>query len=255
MKTRAEKSASDYTPVQTKRAFEEVAGQIRDQISRGLLQTGDRLPTERELAEYFKLSRNTVREALRALEVSGILELRKGATGGAFVREAEGDAVVSGFADLFRLQKIKPEHLTESRIIIAAAVTRLACQRGTAEDLELLENNLSISEAAVKKRDVTKRVKINLEFHQLLAQATRNPLLIVLTNALNEIQTQLLQVLKPAPNEMIMPSRRRLLKYLLERDEKKAVAEMQSNLLALLKHYLSQRLSKSPGGQKIKRIK
>src|SRR5882672_6430946 len=92
-----------YSPVQTKRAFEEVALQIREQLSKGALKPGDRLPSERELAEQFGLSRNTVREALRSLEMSGILEFRKGATGGAFVREAHSEAVISGFSDLFRM--------------------------------------------------------------------------------------------------------------------------------------------------------
>src|ERR1700758_2272416 len=103
--------APAYAPVQTRRAFEAVADQIRDQLTSGALQPGDRLPPERELAEQFSLSRNTVREALRSLEMAGVLEFRKGATGGAFVREGHGDAVVAGFSDLFRLGAIRPADL------------------------------------------------------------------------------------------------------------------------------------------------
>ena len=113
-----------YAPVQTRRAFEAVADQIRGQLTSGALQPGDRLPPERELAEQFSLSRNTVREALRSLEMAGVLEFRKGATGGAFVREGQGDAVIAGFSDLFRLGAIRPADLTEARLIVSVAATR-----------------------------------------------------------------------------------------------------------------------------------
>ena len=84
----SQRTSFAYSPVQTRRAFEEVASQIREQLTKGALKPGDRLPSERELAEQFGLSRNTVREALRSLEMSGILEFRKGATGGAFCARA-----------------------------------------------------------------------------------------------------------------------------------------------------------------------
>ena len=73
------------------------------------------MPSERDLADQFGVSRNTLREALRSLEIAGLLELKKGATGGAFIREGGGDAVVTGLSDLYRLGNIRPEHLTEAK--------------------------------------------------------------------------------------------------------------------------------------------
>lgn len=232
--------AQAYAPVQTRRAFEAVADQIRGQLTSGALQPGDRLPPERELAEQFSLSRNTVREALRSLEMAGVLEFRKGATGGAFVREGQGDAVIAGFYDLFRLGAIRPADLTEARLIVSVAATRLACQRGTEEDFEALRENVRQSEAAVAAGDVQERVRINLNFHRLLARTARNPVLVILTDALVEIQEQLLKVVLPLSDSSVMPSRRRLLKYLAARDEDKAAAEMETHLKALQRHYLAQ---------------
>ncbi|WP_434668106.1 GntR family transcriptional regulator [Paraburkholderia sp. A3BS-1L] len=229
-----------YSPVQTRRAFEFVADQIRSQLASGALQPGDRLPSERELAESFGLSRNTVREALRSLEIGGVLEFRKGATGGAFVREGQGDAVIAGFADLFRLGAIKPADLTEARLIVSVAAARFACVRGSEEDFEALRENVKESEAAVAKGDLRERVRINLEFHKLLARAARNPVLVILTDALVEIHEQLLEVISPLPDSAVMPSRKRLLKHLIARDEDKAAAEMETHLKALQKHYLAQ---------------
>jgi len=229
-----------YSPVQTKRAFEEVALQIREQLSKGALKPGDRLPSERELAEQFGLSRNTVREALRSLEMSGILEFRKGATGGAFVREAHSEAVISGFSDLFRMGVIKPEDLIEARRIVGVEVTRLACQRATEADLDELERNVAASEAAMEAGEGTRRIEINLAFHALLGRAAKNRVLVILIDALVDVQGKLLQVLTPTSNTKVMQSRKRLLKHLRARDEEAAVAEMQAHLTALQKHYLAQ---------------
>lgn len=229
-----------FTAIRTKRASEVVADQIRKQLVGGTLRPGDRLPSERELAEQFNLSRNTVREGLRALEVSGVLELRKGATGGAFIRNGQGETIINGFADLFRLGMIKPDHLTEGRLIVGAAVTRLACQRATIDDLERLQENIRASQIAVEAGNLDERTQINLEFHRLLARAAKNPVLIVLTDALIEIQTQLLEVYKPASNDQVMPARRRLMQQLLARNEQAAVAEMEDHLRNLQAHYLEQ---------------
>ena len=68
-----------FRPVATRRAFEEITSQIRDQLARRALRTGDRLPAERQLAGQFRVSRNTLREALRSLENAGLLELKKSA--------------------------------------------------------------------------------------------------------------------------------------------------------------------------------
>ncbi|MEM5341430.1 FadR/GntR family transcriptional regulator [Paraburkholderia azotifigens] len=240
--------AQTYAPVQTRRAFEAVADQIRGQLASGALQPGDRLPPERELAEQFSLSRNTVREALRSLEIAGVLEFRKGATGGAFVREGQGDAVIAGFSDLFRLGAIRPADLTEARLIVSVAATRLACQRGTEEDFETLRENFRQSELAVSRGDVQERVRINLDFHRLLARTARNPVLIILTDALVQIHEQMLRVISPLPEGPVMSSRRRLLKYLSARDEEKAAAEMETHLKALQRHYLAQQAeTKRPG--------
>ena len=241
---RQDRPPLSYKPVQTRRAFESVADQIRQQLSTGALKPGDRLPPERELAEQFNLSRNTVREALRALEMSGVLQFRKGASGGAFVREAQGDAVVSGFTDLFRLGVITPENLIEARRIVAVEVARLACQRAKPADLAELDQNILDSEAATAAGDTKRRVEVNLGFHAILARATGNLLLVILNNALSEVQGRLLEVQTPLPNNKVMLSRKRFMRHMHARDVDAAVLEMQAHLNALQKHYLAQDFAK-----------
>lgn len=248
MEKNPQRPRPSYIPVQTRRAFEEVAEQIREQLTNGLLKPGDRLPPERELAEQFNLSRNTVREALRALEMSGLLEFRKGATGGAFVREGQSDAVASGFSDLFRLGVIRPADLIEARMIVGVELTRLACSRATEADFAELEANLDASEAAEKAGNAEQRLKINLNFHVILARSANNPVLLILTDALMDIHRKLLQTMTPASNAKVIASRRKLLTYLKARDEEKAAAEMKRHLTALGRHYMTQYEERSKTG-------
>src|SRR5260370_36995844 len=102
----------EFRRIRTPRAFEEIADQIRKELSNRRLRAGDRLPPERALAAQFGVSRNTLREALRSLENAGLLRLQKGATGGAFLRESTRDAIVTRLPDMFPLRSIQPAHPT-----------------------------------------------------------------------------------------------------------------------------------------------
>lgn len=229
----------EFRPVATRRAFEDITAQIRDRLVRKSLQSGDRLPAERQLAEQFRVSRNTLREALRSLEIAGLVELKKGASGGAFIREGGGEAVVAGLSDLFRMGAIRPEHLTEARILVGTEVTRLACKRRTKSDLAALEANVQAAQAATEKRETARRAEINYEFHRLLARATRNPVLIVLTDALMEMTRHFVETIGYQPNRYVLPSRRRLLALLRDGDAEGAAKEMEQMLKRLQRSHLA----------------
>ena len=228
-----------FRPVATRRAFEEIAAQIRGQLVRHALRAGDRLPAERQLAEQFHVSRNTLREALRSLEIAGLLELRKGAAGGAFIKEGGGDAAVAGLADLFHLGAIRPQHLTEARILIGTEVARLACARRTPEDIAALQRNVEAAEAATAAGDVVARAAINYEFHRLLARAAQNPVLIILTDALMEMTRHFVEQVGYMPNRYVMPSRRRLLAHVDKGEGEAAAREMASLLKRLQRFHLA----------------
>jgi GntR family transcriptional repressor for pyruvate dehydrogenase complex len=228
-----------FRPVATRRAFEEIAAQIRGQLASHALQAGDRLPAERRLAEQFRVSRNTLREALRSLEIAGLLELKKGATGGAFIKEGGGDAVIAGMSDLYQLGAIRPQHLTEARLVIGTEVARLASARRTKEDLAALAANVEGAQAATDKGNLVRRAEINYEFHRLLARATKNPVLIILTDALMEMTRQFVERIGYQPNAYVMPSRRRLLARLQAKDGDGAAREMQSLLRRLQRNHLA----------------
>ena len=228
-----------FRRVKTPRAFEEIAKQIRRELSTGRLRIGDRLPAERSLAEQFGVSRNTLREALRSLEHAGLLRLKKGVTGGSYIKESTGEAVIAGLSDMYRLGAIQPLHLTEARIIIGTEVARLACARRTRIDLATLEKNVADAADATASGDMRQRAEINHEFHRLLARATRNPVLIILTDALMEMTRAFVDAIGYQPNPFVLPSRRRLLAALHARDADAAAKEMKRMLLRLQRTHLA----------------
>lgn len=229
--------AASFAPVEIRRASDEIIDQIRAQVSQGRLRPGDRLPAERELAETFQVSRNTVREALRSLEKNGLLELRKGATGGAFICEQGGNAIISAFADLFALGVFRPEHLAEARTIVGTSAARLACQRASDADMAALSDCVERALAAGKRGDIAARSATNFEFHHLLAQASGNPILVILTEAISEINKSFADQAGPPPNRQILPSRKRLMERLMARDADGAVEEIGKQIRAVERFY------------------
>ena len=235
-------------PISTQRIYQEVASQLRRSISEGRLRPGDKLPPERGLAAMFGVSRNTVRDALRALELSGLIELKLGATGGAFVLPGSSNAVVNGMRDLYFLGAITPDHLTEARLALSAEVIRLACRRITKEDLALLEANVARAAEMHKAGSFDERTKYHQAFHVLLAKTTRNPILIAATEGVMEVTRQFVKAIGPSDDQnYTLPSRRRLLTYLRQRDVEKAVEEMARTLSRLHQSYMIKARAVPPG--------
>src|SRR5579871_6578142 len=94
-----------FDTVKNARLFEEICDQVKTQLSQGKIRPGDKLPPERALADQFGVSRAAVREALRALEVSGLIELRKGAKGGAFLLP-ESEPLTQSLEDMIDLGRV-----------------------------------------------------------------------------------------------------------------------------------------------------
>ena len=167
-----------FSRVSVGRISEIIVDQIRLLMRQGQLKPGDRLPPERDLCERFGVSRVTVREALRMLESSGLVEIRVGARGGAFVTAPSSDRVGEGLADLLTLSVISAADVTEVRMILEAGIVPLVCERATEEDLAELEAVCQRSEAALAAGDYS--MDMSLEFHIRVAQSTHNPAIVML---------------------------------------------------------------------------
>jgi GntR family transcriptional repressor for pyruvate dehydrogenase complex len=171
-----------FTPVSTARMSSVIRDQIKEAIKGGHLAIGDRLPSERELGEQFGVSRVTVRDALRMLEASGLVAIRIGAHGGAFVTAPEPMLVSDTLSTMIAMSTTAAEEVTEARIIVELGTIALVCERATAEDVAALEEICDRSEAALETG--TFDVKLSAEFHARLAKASHNEAVSLITDSL-----------------------------------------------------------------------
>jgi DNA-binding FadR family transcriptional regulator len=167
-----------FSKVSVGRMSEVIVDKIRELMREGQLKPGDRLPPERELCESFGVSRVTMREALRMLESAGLVEIRVGARGGAFVTAPSSNRVGEGLTDLLTLSVISAADVTEVRLILELGIVPLVCERATEDDLAALEKICERSEDALRAGDYT--MEISLEFHTAVAQAAHNPAVVML---------------------------------------------------------------------------
>jgi GntR family transcriptional regulator, transcriptional repressor for pyruvate dehydrogenase complex len=176
-----------FRPIRARRAFEEICERIREQLALGVLKPGDKLPAERELAQQLGVSRNVLREALRSLEMAGILKLQKGVKGGAFIREGDTSRMNEVMRDMLSLGTISVRELSEARINVIDLVVRLACVNARQRDFEALEANIERTDAATREGRLLDRVECSREFYKLLAESTGNKVIIMIVNSVTEI--------------------------------------------------------------------
>jgi GntR family transcriptional regulator, transcriptional repressor for pyruvate dehydrogenase complex len=172
--------------VKRRRVHEPVADQIRQAIFRGLIAPGHKLPPEREMAEQFQTSRVALREALRALEKEGLITVKRGAGGGAFV--ADFDKALNALADslntVVKLGSAKSANLTEMRSILEPEITRLATLRAAAADLAAIEAVVVAQEQELASGELSR--KLDMDFHRCIAEAAHNPVMNIVVNAVNQ---------------------------------------------------------------------
>lgn len=159
-----------------------IVEQIKNLIEEGKLKPGDRMPSERDLASEFQISRPTVREALTALEVLGFIEIKSGV--GTFVcNKPQNDNDLHSIEEEL-LKSTSPSALFEARMIIEPLLARLASQRATEEDIhemiELLEKADGLSTDQWEEFE-----ELDVAFHSLIAKASNNQVLYKFEESVN----------------------------------------------------------------------
>src|SRR5713101_5077400 len=168
-----------------RRVCESVAEQVRQAIFSGQLEPGYKLPPEREMASQFQTSRVALREALRALEQEGMINIKRGFGGGAFVADFDGAlrALTDSLNTVVKLGQAKSGHLTEVRTILEPEMARLATTRADRADLDAMESVVLAQEEELRSGVLTR--KRDMEFHRLVANACRNPVLTIVVGAID----------------------------------------------------------------------
>lgn len=184
-----------FKPIKQTRASEEVLAQLKEAILRGQVKAGDKLPSERELTEQFRVSRGVVREAIRVLEMTGFVTMRQGPAGGAYVTDTNFDHLSNGFLDLYLGNKLSIPELNQVRMLLEPEVARLAALRVTPQYAQRLQS--AIEAEREPSADYDERMERMTQVHFILAEMCGNYLFEAIVNAIIRLTHQIVDAVKP----------------------------------------------------------
>jgi DNA-binding FadR family transcriptional regulator len=190
-----------FTEYQYRRASTDIADLIKRAILSDKFKAGDKLPAERNLATQFQVGRMTIREALRTLETKGLIAIRKGSSGGAFVQPAPPTQMAEMIIDNLQLEGVTFAEVAESRVVLERNIVKYAIEKATPEDMDEIEKNIEDTKKLVtdfspeKSREFTSK---SIEFHHLLARAAHiTPLLMFHSVMARWVLRRLVKTFKP----------------------------------------------------------
>jgi GntR family transcriptional repressor for pyruvate dehydrogenase complex len=172
---------SSYQPIQASKVYEQIAEQIERRILSGELTSGDRLPTERQLAEQFHVSRTAVREAMKSLAQKGLVDMRPGR--GTIVIDGTSQAMQHSLGLMLKVgQAGISDNLVEVREILEPEIAARAALRASEEHIAALHEAIRVMDESLD--DVEAFIAADNAFHQVLAQGTQNVLILALVNSI-----------------------------------------------------------------------
>ncbi len=229
-----DRTAPAIEPIRRVKLYEEVAARIRDLIADGELRPGQALPSERKLAEKFKVGRAVIREAIRQLEVSGLVESRHG--GGNYVREVTVEHLVAPIASVLNGMSHLREELVDARLFFEPQIAQAAAARATSEDLRLLEDVIRRQEE--RTANDQSGAQEDAEFHDLLARATHNTVvervMEVIDNLLEESRARYFGSVERS--KASLEGNRRILEAVQNHDQEAAQKAMVDHLEDIARH-------------------
>jgi GntR family transcriptional repressor for pyruvate dehydrogenase complex len=220
------------------RLYEEVVGQLHQLIDDGKLKAGDRLPSERELAETFRVSRSSVREAIKTLENEGLVTSRPGS--GTFITAVNVEALIPPLASLLSRGKDALVDLFEMRCLVEPSIAALAAERATPADILRLKEIYAQQAQQIDHED-TGAVDSDAAFHLTIGRATQNA-------ALQRLVASIVEILKPIREKSLqtpgrahksLASHREILVAIERHDPELARQAMQRHILAVEQNVLA----------------
>jgi DNA-binding FadR family transcriptional regulator len=218
-----------FAPIRPTRASSDVIVQIRRAILSGQYRPGDRLPTEREMAQQFGVSRVTVRDALRALEANGLIRVKVGGQGGPYVSEPDISLLSDSIGTHLHLRGTTFEELAEARQALETTAAHLAALRATDEDLAALKDAIQ----GPMQPPPGEAATTSLDFHTALVIAAHNQALLAMFRATRALIQQAFDTLHAQQPDMAIAARMthgQLYEAIAAHDAERAAALMRTHL-------------------------
>lgn len=218
-------------PVRRAKVYEEIVAELQRLISKGQLKPGDRLPPERELAALFGVSRGSVRDAIRALEVMGAVEVRQG--DGTIIRDTTPEVLVRPLATLLMHKRQMLRELMDMRKILEPPLAARAAERATEEQIARLEAILVRQAEKIARGELA--IEEDTEFHYTIGTAAHNSVALkvidVLMDLLKDSREQSLQL--PERRQSSLVAHREILHAIRQRDASSAEDAMRRHIEAI----------------------
>jgi GntR family transcriptional repressor for pyruvate dehydrogenase complex len=239
-----------FHPIRPKRAFDEISGEIKRLIFKGILKPGDRLPSETELASRFGVGRQTIREALRLLELSGFISMQKGGVGGPLVVDTILNTISNSFLDAFQMGRITIDELTVARLAIEKMVLESLVANIAEVDVQALRENISLAKRKIESGRPA--FEENTQFHRLLARASGNHLFVILTESIMTVVAHFRSILgvNLELSARCTVAHEQIIDALAKGNRRKAPVLLETHLMEVGKRFqeLADRLKREPQG-------
>jgi len=220
-----------FKAIKKVKASDEIFQQIKDAIISGRYKAGDKLPSENELSQIFNVSRTTIREAIRSLSTSGLIYIKQGTAGGAFVAELTFDILFNFWQDLYDSGKLTLAEICDARLIIEPQVARIAAKNVNSSFKQKLLKALEDESNAYHQPIYQDGVKLIQGVHLVIAEMSCNIFLESIIKTLAILVRNAHNFLPPMSQAHPAGMHNKLVNAILSGDQDKAEMEMRNHIV------------------------
>lgn len=213
-----------------------VLERVKNQIIRGELKEGEKLPPQDKWAKAMGVSRGTLREALNQLVLMGIIEMKQG--NGTYVKSITPSSFMESLSPALLMDKSSVSELLDARLCIEGAVAFWAAKKASRNDLEELKKTLNQMRQALHANNTEEFIKKDVEFHLLIAKSSKNQVLMRVVQTIREVLYQFIAdyfTLMPETMKNAINYHNRILKAIERHRPDKAKNEMESHITSLIR--------------------
>jgi len=217
-----------FAEIQQSTITQQIIRQIHTAIIAGKLAPGDKLPSENELIKQFGISKQTLRESLRALEHMGLIQTRKGMGGGSFVVEVDASITKLGLLNYFYFKNLSMKDLSMVRQLLEPFSARIAAKKMSEIEVAALKKLNTAAGKHIKENNYGAALADEIAFHTKIAQQTDNPLIVLLMEFVEDILVDYKEVFKVGISDLaiILKAHEKIYDAIKDRDEDRAAKEM-----------------------------
>lgn len=224
-----------FSEIQHNTVTQQIIHQIHTAILAGRLAPGDKLPSENDLIKQFNISKQTLRESLRALEHMGLLEIKKGMGGGSFIIEVDPRITKLNLLNYFYFKNLSIRDLSAVRKLIEPYSAKLAAKNMSDENIQVLQDLNTSAYKQLETDNYEGALADEIAFHTKISEVTNNPLVVLLMEFIEDIVVDYKKVFQVGIDylKIVLGAHDRIYKAIKNRDEELAFKEMLEHITDL----------------------